>query len=312
MTCEEIQRRLPFVSYSELSFDEEEQLHQHIEACASCRADFEKLKEMHQTLDRAELDPDPVLLTDCRRSLRIKVAALAESDLSKSSLSLFGRAWFSRLLPSFPTTPLRSLGAVALIAVGFFSARLIEPGVSSSFPLVGRSSFEPVASRVRYVEPDGSGRVEIIVEETRERVLTGNLQDEPIRTLLLAAARESVDPGVRVETMGLLNSQAQTSEVRHALLQALQHDPNAGVRLKALEGLRTVDEDPEIRNILTHVLLTDTNPGVRTQAVDLLTKRREPSLAGVLQELMTKEDNNYVRLKCQKALREMNASVETF
>jgi HEAT repeat protein len=60
------------------------------------------------------------------------------------------------------------------------------------------------------------------------------------------------------------------------------------------------------------VLLTDSNPGVRTQAVDLLTQSREPSLAAVLQELLTHEENNYVRLKCQKALNEMNASVETF
>ena len=42
-------------------------------------------------------------------------------------------------------------------------------------------------------------------------------------------------------------------------------------------------------------------PGVRTQAVDLLTQKREPELVGVLQELMTRENNNYVRMKCQRA-----------
>jgi HEAT repeat protein len=179
-------------------------------------------------------------------------------------------------------------------------------------PVIGRASFEPVASRVRYVEPDGAGQVQIIVEETRQRVLSGDMQDEPIRRLLLAAARESADPGVRVETMDLLKSQAQSSEVRRALLHALQHDPNGGVRLKALEGLRAAAKDAEVRRVLANVLLTDTNPGVRTQAVDLLTENREPSLVGVLQELMTREENNYVRLKCQKTLHEMNASVETF
>jgi hypothetical protein len=35
-------------------------------------------------------------------------------------------------------------------------------------------------------------------------------------------------------------------------------------------------------------------------------------MVGVLQELMSHEDNNYVRLKCQRALSDMNASVETF
>ena len=41
---------------------------------------------------------------------------------------------------------------------------------------------------------------------------------------------------------------------------------------------------------------------MRTQAVDLLTSKREPELVGVLQEIMTRENNNYVRMKCQRAL----------
>ena len=171
---------------------------------------------------------------------------------------------------------------------------------------------EPLASRVRYVEPQPSGQVQIVIDETRQRVLSGDMQDEDIRRLLLAAARESADPGLRVEMMDLLKSQPQTDDVRRALLHALQHDPNSGVRLKALEALRSSAPDSEMRRVLSHVLLTDDNPGIRTQAVDLLVQNREPSLAGVLQELMTREDNNYVRLKCQKVLHEMNASVETF
>jgi hypothetical protein len=51
---------------------------------------------------------------------------------------------------------------------------------------------------------------------------------------------------------------------------------------------------------------------VRTQAIDLLIRQSGPDMVGVLQELVSREENNYVRLKCQKALREMNASVETF
>jgi hypothetical protein len=46
--------------------------------------------------------------------------------------------------------------------------------------------------------------------------------------------------------------------------------------------------------------------------IDLLVDRKDPSVVGVLQEALKKEDNNYVRLRSQRALREMNASVETF
>jgi hypothetical protein len=35
-------------------------------------------------------------------------------------------------------------------------------------------------------------------------------------------------------------------------------------------------------------------------------------MVGALQELMMKEDNDYIRMRCQKALHEMNASVETY
>jgi hypothetical protein len=308
MTCDVITKQLPFLIYSEISFDEEEQLHQHLEACATCRSEFERLQAMHRSLDAAELEPDTVLLIDCRRRLRVNIATLAEAEAAQR---MRVPAWFSRLLPSFPSSPFKPFGAVALVALGFFGAKYVQTG-ADGMPLIGKASFEPVASRVRYVEPEGAGQVQIIVEETRQRVMSGDMQDDGIRRLLLAAARESADPGVRVETMDLLKSQSETVEVRRALLYALQHDPNAGVRLKALDALRSTVKEPETRRALTHVLLTDSNPGVRTQAVDLLTQSREPSLAAVLQELLTHEENNYVRLKCQKALNEMNASVETF
>jgi hypothetical protein len=171
---------------------------------------------------------------------------------------------------------------------------------------------EPVVSRVRYVQPEQSGRVQIVLEEVRQRVLSGDVDDQRIRGYLLTAARESADPGVRVGTMDLLKDQSESTEVRRALLFALQHDSNPGVRLKAIEALRTAGQEAETRRVLAQVLLSDTNPGVRTKAIDLLTQKREPALVGVLQELMAREENSYVRMKCQKALTEMNASVEMF
>ena len=84
------------------------------------------------------------------------------------------------------------------------------------------------------------------------------------------------------------------------------------MRLKALEGLRSSAADPEVRNALSHVLLTDDNDGVRTQAIDILTSKKEQAMIGVLQQLMVKEDNSYVRSRCQRALHDMKASAETF
>jgi len=46
--------------------------------------------------------------------------------------------------------------------------------------------------------------------------------------------------------------------------------------------------------------------------IDLLVPRHTDAMVGVLQQLMEKEDNGYIRMQCQKALQEMNASVETY
>jgi hypothetical protein len=67
-----------------------------------------------------------------------------------------------------------------------------------------------------------------------------------------------------------------------------------------------------VRRVLAEVLLKDDNPGLRTQAIELLTQSHDREMVGVLQELMGREDNDYIRLRTQRALREMKASVETF
>jgi hypothetical protein len=48
------------------------------------------------------------------------------------------------------------------------------------------------------------------------------------------------------------------------------------------------------------------------QAVDLLVTHRDDAMVGVLQGLVQRENNDYVRLKCEKALKDWNASVGTF
>jgi len=307
MNCDTVVSQLPLMLYGELSFDEEEALQQHLDVCASCTGELARLRRLHHELNVLEPDVPAQLLQDSRRSLRVTVSALQDAGLFRKKQS-----WAAGLL-----IPLRqwgagwkAAGATALLITGFFSGRMFPK--SSYEGRLSVSGSEPVASRVRFVQPEASGRVQIVLEEVRQRVLEGGVNDDGIRGILLSAAREANDPGVRVETMDLLKDQSASSEVRSALLSALQHDGNPGVRLKALEALKMTAHDADTRRVLTHVLLTDQNPGIRTQAIDLLVQQHEPEIVGILQELVSREDNDYVRLKCQKALREMNASVETF
>jgi HEAT repeat protein len=112
--------------------------------------------------------------------------------------------------------------------------------------------------------------------------------------------------------MEILKGHASSADVRDALLLALRNDPNPGVRFKALDALKGLGAQPEVRKTLSYVLQNDQNPGVRIQAIDILTEQHDSGMVGMLQQLVTKESNSYVRQRCQKALEEMNASVGTF
>jgi hypothetical protein len=310
MNCESVKNSLSLFLYGELSFGEEERVEQHLDQCQECREFFRKEQAIHNLIDAEEQDPPAGLLGSCRRDLRSRVreeAAISTASAPRTASGRFKR-WLAGVLPS--QSLLRPAGALALLALGFFGGRAL-PDRSALFPSPTSPS-GPITSRVRHINPATGGHVQIVVDETRQRTLSGSPGDQPIQDLLLTAARDSSDPGLRVETMDILKAQCEKSEVRQALLHALQHDANAGVRLKALEGLKPYAEDAETRKVLSHVLLTDENPAVRTQAIDLLVQKKEQELVGTLQELLRKEDDNYVRLRSQRVLYEMKASAETF
>ena len=303
MTCELARSRLSLFLYGELSFDEEEALQQHLESCEGCRHALEREKVWHEAVDLHATEPPANLLAQFRQDLR---ARLAEERRPHRTFALW--EWLGEVLNA---PYMRPIGALALVLAGFFAARLTAPGVSpvSQADNAGRG---PTATQVRYVQPDAAGGVRIVMDETRQRILSGSLEDQDIQRLLLAAASDGADPGLRVESMDILKSGADSSEIRQVLLQALRQDPVAGVRLKAIEGLKSFAAEPEVRKVLSEVLLADENPGVRTQAIDLLVQHKGEGMAGLLQEALYRDNNEYVRLRCQKALREMNASVGTF
>ena len=308
MTCEEARKNLPLFLYGELSFDEEELVEVHMDECASCRAALAREKAMFAALDVAEIVPAPGALEESRMELRRR--------LTHSELPVRRSSWWDKVREGFTIhfhfAPgiAQVAGAAVMLVLGFVTARMAPNSLLGNFHSAGL--VDPATSRVRYVEPMAPGRVQIVIDETHQRVLSGSLDDQSIQRLLLTAAKDPSDAGLRVESVDLLKNNSQSAEIRRALVYSLEHDPNAGVRLKALDGLKQFAEDPDTRQALTSVLLKDDNPGVRTQVIDLLVQRHTDAMVGVLQELMEKEDNSYIRMRCQKVLQEMNASVETY
>lgn len=315
MTCDSASNLISLYYYGELAPSDEDVLEAHLAGCPACAAALEKQRKIARALDRRAAQAAPVLLENCRADLMAAIAGGAPrfAVAPKNPWALFVEAMASTF--SGLGRLRQPLGATALVAFGFLAAR-ITPGVLPGLTLHSGLSTASIAggdvfSTVRSIQPDSGGRVQIAFDETRRRVVEGRMDEEAIQRLLLAAAREQ-DSAVRVESVEVLKSHSDSSAVRDALLNRVANDPNPGVRLEALEGLKPFANDPQVRKTLAQALLADDNAAVRMQLVDLLVARRDDSLVGMLQNVMQREDNDYVRLKVEKALKEMNASIGTF
>ncbi len=310
--CALVRDQLDLFLYGELSFDEEETVEVHLDVCAECREALDAQRELHAAFDRMEIEPPQSLLRECRATL---FDSLAQTQPPKQ------QSWWEQFVASFTDLSshawMKPAGAVAMLALGFAAARM-TPLLSSAGGNLGMMGVggNMGAAHVRNVEMAPDGRIQIVIDETQQKVISGGMDDQQVRAILFSAARESADPGVRAETVELLMPRAGSSEVRDVLIAALKHDQNAGVRLKAIDGLKQFAKDPAVRTALSEVLLKDTNPGVRSQAIDLLTQGLGPAvdqnLVGALQELMRREQNPYVRERCQAVLASWNASPEIY
>jgi hypothetical protein len=268
---------------------------------------MEQQRTLAAALDRHQVELMPVLLEECREDLIAAIAGGAPRQVrpSKGPWALFlealgatfsgaGRVW-------------QPVAALLLFVLGFMAARYSGQGN----PQVASVPSDNMHYNVRAVNAGADGQVRLTLDETRRREVTGRMEDPNIQQYILAGSRDE-DAAVRVESVGLLKSRVDSPQVLDSLLNALAGDPNDGVRLKALDALKPLASDPRVAKTLSQVLLTDANPAVRMHVIDLLAARRDDSMVGVLQNLMQREDNNGVRLKASKVLKDWNASIGTF
>lgn len=313
MNCDSISNLISLYYYGELTPVEEDQVEEHIAACAKCATEMDRHRKLAAALDRRIAAVPGSLLDDCRADLMAAVQGGAP-HMARSSNKGPWTLFLEALHSSFSFNHLRQpLSATALIAVGFLIAK-----VTPNLPQLARGNVSnanvaggDVFSTVRSVQADAPGRVQIALDETHRRVISGRVDDPDIQRYVEAAARQQ-DAAVRVESVELLNVQSGVPEVRDILLNLLAHDPNEGIRLKALDKLKPLADDPEVRKTLAQSLLVDSNPYVRMQAMDVLVAHRDDSMVGVFQHLMEREDNDAIRFKCEKALRDLKASYGTF
>ncbi|MCC6539589.1 MAG: HEAT repeat domain-containing protein [Bryobacterales bacterium] len=298
--CQQFEEQFSLYLYGELEPAQEEALEAHCAACEPCRATLDRERTLHGAMDDAQAELPAMLLTSCRRDL---AGALAAEPVPI-------RSWWQRAASWMAVSGWKPAMAAALLTVGFAAGRVGQRPVQ---PASTTAAAAPALVRVREVAADNQGRVRLVLEETRQREIDGALDDARVRQLLLSAAQDPTDAGLRFASVDLLRRQPAGEGVRRALMMALERDPNPGVRLKALEGLRPfAAHDPAVRQLLGQTLERDDNPGVRTQAIDLFVQPGQKDSIDVLQRLMQREDNTYIRSRSQRALEAMNASWETF
>ena len=172
MTCPSVQENLSFYISGDLDFTTEEAVEEHLDGCAECRVALDRERFWMETV-KAEQSEIPLdFLSQCRQELRESIGVVHEAKdplwlRCIDSLGLRPSAW-----------SLRIAMASLLVCLGFGLSRLMErnglPGMDSS-DFGSEMGMNPVKARIRYIAPAADQQVQIVVDELREHVITGDL-----------------------------------------------------------------------------------------------------------------------------------------
>jgi hypothetical protein len=306
MKCEWVRENITLHVYGELADDARHELEQHVERCADCAAELKAEREFHALLTQERaFEPTPNLLAASRMRLQ-------------EALETAEQGGFWRRLAFDPTNWLRQVRfspalASAILIIGFAG------GVGTSYKVLGHqpagtpanvtpTPAEASITGIRSITQDpGTNQVNIKYDTVSTLETQGSLNDQRIQQLLLFAARNNYNSGVRMDSVDLLTKKPDVSQVRDALIYALRYDTNPGVRLKALDGLGSfVKDDVRVRDVVLEALVNDANPGVRTEALRLIEPvKADGSVRGVLMTLAAKDQSQYIKSQARTMLAQL-------
>jgi HEAT repeats/Putative zinc-finger len=305
MKCEWVQENVLLYIYNELPDDARYELEQHVGRCGECAAELKSMRKFHATLSEFPVqEPTPNLVAASRMRLQESLETVEQGGFWQR-LVFDPWAWWRqiRFAPAL---------AAAIFIVGFAG------GIGATYQVLnGRTSgplpsvMAPVESSITGIssisQEPGSNQISIKYNTVSTQEAQGALNDQRIQQLLLFAARNNYNSGVRMDSVDLLTQQPNETHVREALLYALRYDSNPGVRLKALEGLGPyVKDDVRVRDAVLEALMNDSNPGLRTQALHLLEPcRADSSVRSVLQRLAESDQNQYIKSQARRELAQL-------
>ena len=304
MKCEWVKENITLYVYDELADDARYELDQHVGRCAECAAELKDAREFRALLLQTPAEePNPNLLAASRMKLQ-EALETAEQGGFWRRLAFDPAAWLLQVKFS------PALASVILL-LGFaggvgatYSARAgakLGPGAGTT----GAVPTEASISGIRSISQEpGSDHVSIKYDTVSTQETQGSLNDQRIQQLLLFAARNNYNSGVRMDSVNLLTQKPNDAQVREALIYALRYDNNPGVRVKSLDALGNfVKDDVSVRDAVLQALVNDSNLGIRTEALHLLDPvKADSSVRAVLMTLAAKDQSPFIRKQSRALL----------
>lgn len=306
MKCEWVKQNILLYVYNELADDARYELEQHLGRCGDCATELKATRKFHALLSTSPVqEPTPNLLTASRMRLQEELETTSQGGFW-NRLVFDPGAWLRqvRFSPAL---------AAAIFIVGFGGGIgatykvVSRPLIASETPVAAQPAEANVTGIQSITQEPGSNEVTIKYNTVSTQEQKGSLSDQRIQQLLLFAARNNYNSGVRMDSVDLLTQKPDDTRVREALMYALHYDNNPGVRLKAIEGLGSfVKDDMRVRDAVLGALISDSNPGVRTQALHLLEPvKADSSVRAVLQRLAEGDQNQYIRSQARTVLAQL-------
>jgi HEAT repeat protein/putative zinc finger protein len=308
MKCEWVRENITLHVYGELADDARHELEQHVARCADCAAELKAEQEFHALLSEApEAEPTPNLLAASRMRLQESLET-AEQGRFWHRLAFDPANWLRQV--SF-SPALASVILIAGFAAGIgttYKVLVHSPQSASNSVVSAPTPAEASITGIRsIVQEPGTNQIDIKYDTVSTLETQGSMNDQRIQQLLLFAARNNYNSGVRMDSVDLLTKKPDVSQVRDALIYALRYDTNPGVRLKALDGLGSfVKDDVRVRDVVLEALVNDSNPGVRTEALRLIEPvKADGSVRGVLMTLASKDSSQYIKSQARTMLAQL-------
>ena len=266
MTCEMFAELLPDYCERRLPARENAFAREHLELCATCRADFELWQKL-ASLPQQEPSPSS------RARFEHMLNAYQEGRWEKSGLARERGKWFASWFRSAFAPPLASALAACLLLVGFIAGEHF----SGERP----NNDQQLAS------------MQAELTNMRQLVALSMLEQQSASQRL---------QGVNYSTQ----VQRPDPEISAALLHALRLDNSVDVRLAALDALRRYKDDPQVRSGLLNALQDQQSPLVQIALIDLFVEMRESAAKDNLHRIeQDSKVNPVVRLRARWGIQQL-------